>query len=541
MSSRVFEPDFADEPPPLQRTASAKHGMVATAHDGATQAGIEMLERGGNAFDAAVAAAVALGVCEPQASGIGGQSMVFLYDAQRKQTIALDGSSRAPERATPETIPKDRRKHGYRSVAVPSTPAVMADLLDRYGTLSREEVLAPAIRLAEDGYRVSRLQNRIQRKYLRPLRANTAAPYFLSGGREPYAPGSLHVQEELADTLDGLARRGFEDFYHGHIAKAIVRDMEDHDGLITSRDLDQIPWPIERPPDIGSFGPYRVASFPPPGAGRVLLQILNVLDKTPKRLRDPDTPAGAVYLARTIRQAIQEHHEEPREPARHALTPHRMVMPERAERLARRLRQALPRGETTHLSVMDEAGNAVGITQSIEQFYGSCCVTEGLGFLYNDYIYAFEHEDPRHPYALRPNAVPWSSVAPAILFRHGRPVTIVGSPGTDRIAPVVAQVLLRMQRTGAMDAVEAPRLHATPDDRATLEAPRFRDDVVLALQEDGFDVVERDAYSTYLGCVQLVTRERGTFVGVADPRRDGSAGGPREHGRNGLARRDAGK
>jgi gamma-glutamyltranspeptidase/glutathione hydrolase len=166
------------------------------------------------------------------------------------------------------------------------------------------------------------------------------------------------------------------------------------------------------------------------------------------------------------------------------------------------------------------------LTQSIERVYGAAVATPDLGFLYNNYMSAFETEDPSHPYALRPNAAPWASVAPTVVFKGQRPWLAIGSPGSERITPSILQVLLRLANHPPLAAVDAPRLFCTLDGIVSLEASRMRDDVPEALQVAGFEVKPRDPYSFYLGCVQLVLREGEELVGVADPRRDGSAAGP---------------
>jgi gamma-glutamyltranspeptidase/glutathione hydrolase len=169
----------------------------------------------------------------------------------------------------------------------------------------------------------------------------------------------------------------------------------------------------------------------------------------------------------------------------------------------------------------------VALTQSIERVYGSFSVTPELGFLYNNYMSAYEYEDISHPYYLRPNAVPWASVAPTIILSGRRPWLAIGSPGSERIVSSILQVLLRLGRQTPLDAVAAPRLHCSIDNRVSLEASRMRDDIHELLRKRGFAIDVRDPYSFYLGCVQLVMREGKSFIGVADPRRDGAAGGPR--------------
>jgi gamma-glutamyltranspeptidase/glutathione hydrolase len=183
-------------------------------------------------------------------------------------------------------------------------------------------------------------------------------------------------------------------------------------------------------------------------------------------------------------------------------------------------------GETTHLSVMDRNGNAVALTQSIESVFGSCVATGKLGFLYNNYMSAFEYHDLTHPYYLRPNAVPWASVAPTIVFYGRQPWLALGSPGSERITPAIVQVLLRLARQSPLDAVSAPRLYCSLDGVVHLETSRMRSDIPKALRKQGFEIKNRDPFSFYMGSVQLVMREKDGFVGVADIRRDGSAGGP---------------
>ncbi|MGR8918140.1 MAG: gamma-glutamyltransferase family protein [Gammaproteobacteria bacterium] len=514
-----------------QRVSVNGRGMVSSAHYLATAAGVEMFERGGNAVDAAVATAFALGVVEPAASGLGGQSMAIVRHAGSRRNIALDGGSRAPHRVSPGELDSLLRRQGHKATTVPSTPAVLAYALERYGSLPLATVLEPAIRYADDGYPISPLQHFLTRRELKNLRKNAAAQLFLRGGRTPHPIGSQFRQPALARTLRRLAEAGVTDFYQGEIARAIHADMEANDGYIRDDDLAQIPWPVERRPLSTHYGPLRVFTFPPPGAGRTLIEALNILNQFPDEQCDPDSRDGALLLAHVIRRANLDRADQPENPA---LYPQELelgqdiIAPEYAERLARRIRRQLrSHGETTHVSAMDEAGNVIGLTQSIERVYGSFAASPELGFLYNNYMSAFEYQDITHPYYLRPNAVPWASVAPTILYRGRRPWLVIGSPGSERIVSAILQVVLRLQRGATpFDAVEAPRLHCSVGGKVSLEASRMRDDVPATLARHGFTIDARDPYSFYLGSVQLVMRDGHELIGVADPRRDGSAGGP---------------
>lgn len=514
-----------------QRIAHSKTGVVVSAHYRASNAGAAILARGGNAFDAAVATAFALAVCEPAASGLGGQTMAVAYSSRERKKIAFDGSSRVPHRVEPGELPREQRLLGYKAATVPSTPATLAYILERYGTMPLAAVLEPAIELAQDGYRVTQLQRFLTRREIKSLRAGTAAKFFLRKGLYAHRVGELVRQPVLATTLERIAAAGVQDFYQGEIAACIHEDMVRNDGYIRDDDLAQIPYPIERRPLTGRFGDTRVFTMPPPGSGHSLIEIFNLIDAMPERLKDIDTPRGGVMLAEVIRRAQTDRLDQPRDPDLHpqAIDEEQMIDPEYAKKIARRIARTIrTRGETTHLSVMDRDGNAIALTQSIERVYGSCAATAELGFLYNNYMSAFEYKDITHPYFLRPGASPWASVAPSLLFRGRTPWAVIGSPGSERIVSAIAQVLLRLRAgESPFDAVDAPRLHTSARGRVSLEASRMHDALPALLEKRGLTVDARDPYSFYLGCIALVLRgRRGEITGVADPRRDGSAAKP---------------
>lgn len=424
-----------------QRVGVSAKGMVSTQHYLATEAGAAMLAAGGNAVDAAVAAAFALGVVEPAASGLGGQTMMLLHLEEPGRKLSLDGATRAPHRTPPGELERAEQLRGHRATTLPSTPAVLAHALKHYGTKTLAEVLQPSIKLAEDGYRVSPLQHFLTRRELKHLQSYSGGQFFLKGGKTPFAIGARFQQPALAATLGRLAEAGVEDFYQGEIARKIHEDMVANDGLLRDDDLAQIPWPTERRPLATHFGPLRVFTFGPPGAGRTLIEAINLLSQFPEAQRDPDSPRGALLLAHVIRKANLDRADRPEDPALFAQElelAEDITNLDYAKRVAKRIKGRMKAGiktsgETTHLSVMDAAGNAVGLTQSIERVYGSFSASPELGFLYNNYMSAFEYQDITHPYYLRPNAVPWASVSPTIVFRGQRPWLTIGSPGSERI------------------------------------------------------------------------------------------------------------
>ncbi len=514
---------------PPQRLSISKQGMIATQHYLATEAGSRILADGGNAIDAAVAAAFALGVCEPAASGLGGQTMMLIYLAGKRRTFALDGSSRAPNRTSLETLPKEMRLRGYRATTVPSTPAVLDYALKNYGTMKLENVLAPAIEYAKNGYAITELQRSLLRRVRKHIKRTGASDIYLKNGKKTYRTGERFRQPILAATLERLAEFGIDDFYNGRIARRIHLDMKKNDGLIRDDDLAQIPLPIERRPVTCRFGNMRIFTFPPPGAGRTLIEMFNIISNFPSKLRDFDTPRGALLLSYVIQQAFRDRSDRPFDPNFYAqVTRKKMLSNEYARAVAHNIRRRVrSHGETTHLSVMDKNGNVVALTQSIEKIFGACVATPKLGFLYNNYMMAFEDQNIRHAYYLRPNAVPWASVAPTIVSKGRNIWLAIGSPGSERIVSSIFQVILRLRNQSPFAAVDAPRLHCSFDGIVSLESPRMRDDIPESLQRHGFRIKPRDPYSFYLGCVQMVMREGEEFIGVADPRRDGSAGGPK--------------
>ena len=530
---RPIDTDFVEpvqvKIPQPQRVAASDSGMIATAHSSATEVGIHILAQGGNAIDAAVAAAFALGVCEPQASGLGGQTFMLLHLAAQGRTVVLDGSSRAPNRALNELfVNKGTRLVGHRATTVPSTPAALGYALAHYGTMELGTVLEPVIRIARDGYQVTALQNRLQRRERKKLRQTNGGRFFLHGGERPCPVGMVFQQPLLAETFERLAQVGIEDFYTGAVGAQIVRDMQENQGLLQADDLGNIPWPIEREPVTGRIGGMHVHTMPPPGAGRPLIEMLHILRRFPAHDRNPDSPQGALLLAEVMRRAQLDRRDRPFDPNFYPqVQDQRMLGNAYARLVADQIRARIQTsGETTHLSVMDRHGNAVSLTQSIERVFGAKEVNPYLGFLYNNYMSAFEYSDMTHPYYLRPNAVPWASVAPTIIFRSQKPWLVIGSPGSERIISTIAQVILRLARQSPFDAVAAPRMHCSRDGMVSLEAACMRDDIPPYLRQRGFTIDIREPMSFYLGCVQLVLHADGEFIGVADPRRDGSAGGP---------------
>jgi gamma-glutamyltranspeptidase/glutathione hydrolase len=405
-------------------------------------------------------------------------------------------------------------------------------------------VLEPAIRIATDGYRITDLQNRLQereRESFLAVPSHSGAEYFLKDNAA-WPVGSLFKQPDLANTLRRIAQVGVEDFYRGEIARRIDADMCANDGLLRLEDLALIPWPIERRPLKSRFRGVLVNTMPPPGAGRALVLALNMMDLLDADFFRQLDPVRYRVLAEMFRRAMRTRNDSPFDPNLYAQVDRKRMMSRGfARRSLRRILRSIDRellvemetevkqsGETTHLSVIDRNGMAVSLTQSIERVFGSKAAAAGMGFLYNNYVMDFQFTDFDHPFYLRPNTVPWATVAPTVLTRDDKVWMAVGSPGSERIFSTIVQFL-----THAMDggmnleaAMEAPRMHCSSGGKISMEAGRFDPELVDYLEAQGYKLDRLEDYAFYLGAIHAAVHNAdGTFQGVAEVRRDGSAAG----------------
>ncbi len=503
--------------------------MVVTAHYLATQAGVRMLEEGGNAVDAAVAASLALAVCEPAGSGLGGMAIMLLHDPVTGRVRAIPGPCRAPALATPEAVAGIDRYRGYGAAAVPTLVAVLRGALARYGSLPERAVLAPSIALAEEGYPRSTLQEALVAEFGENLRGPLRDLFLDEAGR-PHAAGSSLRQPALVATLRKLERRGLEDFHRGGLAREIAADMEAHGGFVRLSDLEAAADPRETEPIEGRFEGETVTTTGPPGGGLALLQMLQMLDAAGAADLDPDEPEWSVLIARIIRRARRDRRRYRLRTGAEELGEAAELLEPGANRDAvRMLTRDLGRsGETSHICTMDADGFAVSMTQSIERSFGAGVAAAKLGFLYNGYLRAFKVKNQRHPHYLVPGAPARSNAAPAMVLSGGRPRVVVGSTGSERGTSGILQVLARLPRQSPFEASHAPRLHCTPEGEVPLELDRFAPAARLALTEAGMQLAPLDPYSFTIGGLQLIVRDGDGLTGVSEPRRDGAAAGPRD-------------
>ncbi len=522
------------------KCSTASHGMVATAFPEATYAGVEMLRRGGNAVDAACASALALCVCEPQASGLGGHTMVMLCLGEKY--LFLNGSGRIPAHLNADTLEAGDLESGYRATTVPTTLAVLDYMNRHFGALKWSDLFGPAIAIARDGYRITQLQHTLQKRTLDIFQQSSSEigrSYFLKNGATPYNPGDLFRQSDLALVLEKLAKEGVREFYKGDIAHAISADMAEHQGFLNLEDLARIPWPVETTPLMLHQKGVTIHVPPPPSPGRGLLIMLEIVDRIINAKTHQHLPRE-VILAEIIRTTLTDLAGSPVQPGQYTSKHDPMLDASYLDRVSKTLLKMdhpgnasgipMPQGgETTHLSVMDKHGNSVGLTQSINLVYGAKAAARGLGFLYNNYLVDCNRNDPLHPHFLKPSGIPVSMVCPTIISHNHRPWIVTGSPGSDRIISTVFQFLYHVIHSNhSIDiAMASPRLHCPPSGRLMIENERFAPEIIEALKNFQYEFDWHAPWSFYHGAIHtvLMRHDGKGFQGVAEIRRDGIASG----------------
>jgi gamma-glutamyltranspeptidase/glutathione hydrolase len=512
-------------------------GVVSSATPEATQAGVEILNAGGNAIDAAVAVAFTLGVTEPACSGIGGQTFMLIHPPNQPPFV-IHGTSYAP-RLIPAGITVDDLV-GRRATTTPSTVRVLEFAWRKYGSgrITWKQLLAPAIRHAEEGYSLGHFRRRTLLRLARALLGDedTAREYLGKDSKVP-ALGATIKHPLLARALRRLAEAGADDFYKGQIARDIAADMKANGGWLTLKDLQSFPEPQTMAPLEDQYRRYKVYSLPPPTGGWVVLLSLNILERAPKgALSVENSEARTIWLAETLRISHANREDAPIADFKsYAEQVARTINDQTVDALLRKMALPEPRkraGETTHFSVVDSRGLAVGVTASINSYYGARIAHPRWGFLYNNYMREFVLNQPANPYNLQPGAMPYSSMSATILAREGKPVLVLGSPGGKRIISAVVQVISHWVDVGKgiQAAVAAPRLHVVPDEDLFLEVQQRQIPLplLIKLETRGYNVVRplsslyKEDRNPFFGGVHALALEEGVWVGAADPRRDGT-------------------
>ncbi|HWI86316.1 MAG TPA: gamma-glutamyltransferase [Sphingomonas sp.] len=511
---------------------AAEHGMVVTAHHLATQAGLDVLKSGGNAVDAAVAVGYALAVTFPEAGNLGGGGfMVVRFHDGR--TGFIDFRETAPMAAT-ATMFQDKNGNvrpglstrGYLAVGVPGTVAGLELARGKYGTRTRAELMAPAIRLARDGFVLDQGDADLLAEGAEDFRKDEpSASIFLNQGR-PWTAGERLVQSDLGKVLTRIADEGPSAFYDGAIAAQIVAASKAHGGIIARADFARYQAREMAPLECDYHGWHIISAPPPSSGGVVLCETLNILEGYPVAAMGFRSAAGTHYLVEALRRAYHDRNLNLGDPSfvhadiarftdkAYAATLRQGIAADRATASSSLPAPGL--GEegrhTTHYSIVDKDGNAVSVTYTLNDWFGARVTAAGTGILLNDEMDDFSSKvGAPNMYglvegtnnAIAPGKRPLSSMTPTIVAHDGKLAMVIGTPGGSRIPTAVLQVMLNVIDYGMnlQEAVDAPRIHHQwlPD---VIDYERFAlsADTIAALKAMGYDVREQ-GYENHIAAI----------------------------------------
>jgi gamma-glutamyltranspeptidase/glutathione hydrolase len=525
---------------------------VASAHPLATQAGITILQQGGNAFDAAIAVTAALAVVEPYSSGIGGGGFYLLHQVESDRHVMIDARERAPLRAHRDIYLDEQGEvipgasiTGASSAGIPGIPAALVHLADNYGNLKLADTLAPAISYAVDGFPVDEYYQRMAGFRLKDLQKNKAASELFLQQNEIPELGHKIVQEDLASTLETIAKSGYSGFYENELAWKMVRDVRKNGGIWTMKDLATYQVK-ERSPDIVIYkGMKLVSASLPSSGGLVLSEILQVLAEFD--LEKVDQAQRVHLIAEAMRRAYRDRAQYMGDPDFIEVPVDYLVSDFHIKRLARSISPnkatasasldpvVPPTGngtDTTHFSVVDKQGNKVSATLSINYPFGACFVAKGTGVLLNDEMDDFVAKPGvpnayglvgAHANAIEPGKRMLSSMTPSIAETRDR-TAIIGTPGGSRIITMVLLgVLDFFDNKNADEIVNAGRFHHQylPDE-ISYEPGVLDDELVAALQQLGHKTREMDYEYGNMQLI-IIDKKNGEIDAASDGRGVGSA------------------
>ncbi len=540
--------NYAEAPDPVR----GKNGMVVSASRLASEVGIEILKKGGNAIDASVAVGFALTVTYPSAGNIGGGGfMVIRFNDGTSTTI--DYREKAPSKAY-ETMYQDSAgnflpylsQEGTTSAGVPGSVAGLIYALDKYGTMNLIDVLLPAIKLAANGFFLDyRLAESINYNYQDFLKYPSSKKIFTKDER-PFVEGDLFIQKDLANTLRIISENGRDGFYKGEVAEKIIAQIQALGGIMTMQDLENY-FPVERKPIISSYRDYEIITMGPPSAGGItLIQTLNILENTSFGKEDWSSSSYIHTITEALKFSFADRSKHLGDPDFYKVPVDQLISKNYAKELFGRISDnAIPSEliapanfsailespETTHYSVIDKYGNAVSTTTTINSSYGSKIVVEGAGFLLNNEMDDFSSK-PGEPNQfglvgseankIEPGKRMLSSMTPAIITKENKPVLILGSPGGSTIPTAVLQVILNYIdfKMDIQEAVNAARIHHQwLPDQIDYEAFGLTKDVIENLLNRG----QKLGNERVLGRVEAIAIENEWYFGATDPRGFGAA------------------
>jgi gamma-glutamyltranspeptidase / glutathione hydrolase len=532
----------------------ASHGMVVAQEGTAAKIGVDILRRGGNAVDAAVAVGFALAVTLPRAGNLGGGGFMLVYLAKEKTTAAIDYREAAPAdtprdvflNETGDAVAAKSRDTGL-AVGVPGTVAGLSLALRNFGSgkFSIAELVAPAVALASSGIDVEDdLADSLPHAQARLKRWPTSARIFLRPDGRPLSRGDRLVQPDLAAVLDAIGRDGERAFYDGPVAEKIVAGVRAAGGRMTQDDLKSYR-AVERAPLHGLYRGHEIIAMPPPSSGGVhIIELLNVLEGFPLAAQGANSAANIHLMAEAMKLAYEDRAEYLGDPDHVPVPVKGLISKAYAQRLRAEISlvRARPSAEikaldplpyesdqTTHFSIVDNDGNAVANTYTLNFSYGLGLVAEGTGILLNNELDDFAAKPgAKNAYGLTggtanapgPRKRPLSSMAPTFVFRDGELELVTGSPGGSRIITIVTEIILDIVDFGMniAEATEAVRVHHQwlPDE---LQVERgLNPDTIRLLEALGHSVAVHGAW----GSAQSIFRENGVLMGAADTRQRGT-------------------
>ena len=534
-----------------------ENGVVAANHPLVAEASLKILRDGGNVVDAAVAASFMMGVVVPATSGLGGGGFMTIRLAEGP-TSFIDYREVAPIKASPDMyvtagtlnllplhgegeVRRMANRIGHRAVAVPGALAGLSLALDEYGSLSLGEVIRPAIAAARGGFEVNPFMSSITKEdwddsLLKLRNFTNLSEIFLRDGR-PYEAGERMVRRDLAETYEKIARVGCDAFYRGEIAELIARDMEEHGGLITERDLDGYR-PALREPVSGTYRGHEITSSPPPSSGGThIIQILNILEGFDVSGLGHNTPAAIHLLCEVMKRAYADRSRYMADPDFASIPLRGLLSKGYAEELREQVDAdglsmevgpgnpiAHEGGETATFCVADGEGNMVAMSETVECFFGSGVVVPGTGILLNDEMHDFDPR-PGNPNSIEPGKRPLSSMSPTTITREGRPLLCFASTGGRRIISSSVQIINNILGHGLsiQDAISAPRFFHAEGDVINVESQIPRS-VRRALETMGYRIEVEGPYMFGAASGTSIDEGGRLHAGV-DPRRQYAAMG----------------
>ncbi len=530
------------------RDAMGANGVVASSNYYASRAGLSVLEKGGNAIDAAIATAYALGVVEPFTSGLGGGGFMLIHSAKTGENEFIDFRERAPFLATPAlwAIGEDGKvigaqtSEGGKSVGVPGEVAGLEYALEKFGTMSREEVMQPAIDLATEGFLVSLNMNiAATDSFAYMVKYPELGNYYLAESGLPFEVGDLFKNPDLAKTLKMIAKDGKDAFYLGEVAQAFVDTVQKYGGVITLKDLEEYEVKV-REPVTSTYRGYQMISAPPASSGGThLIEILNILENFDIAGMEVNSAPYLHLFSEAFKLAFADRSAYMADTDFQKVPLDGLTSKEYAKLLSEKIdankSQAYTAddpykyesGSTTHFSIADKEGNMVAVTKTINFFWGSKIAIEGYGFIANDEMDDFV-PGTESVNRIEGGKRPLSSMTPTvILTEKGEPFMTLGSPGGLRIFPTVSQVVSRVIDHGMtiQQAIDAPRIFDNAGNIISYESGDngITPEVVKLLEEMGHEVNDRGEWNNYFGGVQGIVYTEDGLHGGADPRRDGKA------------------